>query len=376
MTRGTTATATMVKTTTMMMTEHEKGDDRGQGGGRPEVVQGEIQIAPLSRGEVSLPPRITDRDRRLFGSQSQVAVAPGGRVYGVARPRQKPPVAAWIEGGKLRSIDDTPLPGSSDVYLAAREDGGAALIGVDFHSVWEVDFAERTAQRLFRHEESLYDLAYGPDGRIVLLVSDMLLVYRRHGDGAALEQRLSMSGYKMATSRGGRLLAVCSNEGEEDGVTLLGWSGSTLRRLARVRCSVSELFSVDGRVLLENDEGDLHELLGLDALLDRLAAQPERFPELAVATVQEEDEEDDRPRVGAGHDEDEEDEDREEEDQDTEEEDLDDEDDEDEDGDEDDEADEDEGDKDDEAEVGDDDEFDDEDDEDDEGDDEDDDDDD
>ncbi len=75
-------------------------------------------------------------------------------------------------------------------------------------------------------------------------------------------------------------------------MTIVGFDGSKLRRVARVKASVGEVRIAEGRAFMDHI-GDTYELLGLDALIERLATNPDAFPEVAVYTPSEEDEDDD-----------------------------------------------------------------------------------
>lgn len=264
-------------------------------GSRPEVLEGSVRVERRKPREVPKQPSIGRTERELFGSGSRTAVAPGGRVYGIAKPRRKPATAAWIEGEELKLAQGEALPGPYG-YLAAREDGGAALYGFDYKLVAELSFSDGTLRRLFSHEESISELCYGPDGRVIMAAGESIDVYRREGEGAVLEQRWAVDGYGLTPAEGGRLLLVKSYEGEdsEDGLTILGFDGGKLRRVARVKASVGEVRFVEGRAFMDHS-GDTYELLGLDALAQQLAASPEAFPEVAVYTPSDDDDDDEAP---------------------------------------------------------------------------------
>lgn len=270
----------------------EESEDEGS---RPEVLEGAVRLERRKPREVPAAPSIGRAERELFGSGSRTAVAPGGRVYGIAKPRRKPATAAWIEGEDLKLAQGEALPGPYG-YLAAREDGGAALYGFDYKLVAELSFADGTLRRLFDHGESISELCYGPEGRVLMAAGESIDVYRREGEGAVLEQRWSVDGYGLTPAEGGRLLLVKSYEGEdsEDGLTILGFDGGKLRRVARVKASVGEVRSVEGRAFMDHS-GDTYELLGLDALAQQLAASPEAFSEVAVYTPSEDDDDDEAP---------------------------------------------------------------------------------
>ncbi|MDC0683895.1 hypothetical protein [Sorangium atrum] len=279
-----------------------EGDDEGEStsgegdeeeGDRPEVLEGALRVEQRRSREVPPEPEIERAQRELFGSTSCVSVAPGGRVYGIAKLRRKPVTAAWIEGGELKRAEGEALP-SPHGYIAAREDGGAVLYGFDYKLVAELSFADGKLRRLFEHEASISDIAYGPEDRILLSTGESLDVYRREGEGAVLEQRWGVGGYGLTPALGGRLLLVKSYEGEdsEDGLTIVGFDGSKLRRVGRVKASVGEVRIAEGRAFMDHI-GDTYELLGLDTLLERLATNPDAFPEVAVYTPSEEDEDDD-----------------------------------------------------------------------------------
>ncbi|WP_437527965.1 hypothetical protein WME79_43920 [Sorangium sp. So ce726] len=281
-----------------------EGDDEGESasgegdeeeGARPEVLEGAIRVEQRKSRDVPPEPEIERAERELFGSSSCVAVAPGDRVYGIAKLRRKPATAAWIEGGELKRAEGEALP-SPHGYIAAREDGGAVLYGFDYKLVAELSFADGKLRRLFEHEASISEIAYGPEGRVILATGESLDVYRREGEGAVLEQRWDVSGYGLTPALGGRLLLVKSYEGEdsEDGLTIVGFDGSKLRRVARVKASVGDVRIAEGRAFMDHI-GDTYELLGLDALVERLATSPE----VAVYTPSEEgDDDDEAPESG------------------------------------------------------------------------------
>ncbi|WP_156338340.1 hypothetical protein [Chondromyces crocatus] len=263
--------------------EEEEDIESGEEG-PPEVLEGAVQIALLSRSEWPRPIAVSREQRKPFGVESDVTFGPGGLLYGVLKDRRKPHVAAWSRGGDFQTAEDTPLPGGRTVYLAARDDGGAALIGLDFDSLWEVTFAERTARRLLKHEESLSDIAYGAEGRLLMLLGSRLESYRRIGLRAVLDRQWELEGYGMTTLHQGRLVAVKCVEGDRDGITLYGFDGATLRRLARVRANAGVLFGSDERVFFEHNgaEAELYELTGTGALLDALEGRPTSFAEIPV----------------------------------------------------------------------------------------------
>ncbi|WP_437742334.1 hypothetical protein WMF39_43450 [Sorangium sp. So ce1504] len=268
------------------------GDDEDS---RPEVLEGALRVERRRSREVPPEPEIERAERELFGSTSCVAAAPGDRVYGIAKLRRKPATAAWIEGGELKRAEGEALP-SPHGYIAAREDGGAVLYGFDYDLVAELSFADGKLRRLFEHEASISDIAYGPEDRVILATGESLDVYRREGEGAVLEQRWDVGCYGLTPALGGRLLLVKSYEGEdsEDGLTIVGFDGSKLRRVARVKASVGEVRIAEGRAFMDHI-GDTYELLGLDALVERLATSPE----VAVYTPSEEnDDDDDAPESG------------------------------------------------------------------------------
>ncbi|WP_437546677.1 hypothetical protein WME97_43095 [Sorangium sp. So ce367] len=279
-----------------------EGDDEGESASgegdededsRPEVLEGALRLERRRSREVPPEPEIERAERDLFGSSSCVSVAPGERVYGIAKLRRKPATAAWIEGGELKRAEGEALP-SPHGYIAAREDGGAVLYGFDYELVAELSFADGKLRRLFEHEASISEIAYGPEGRVILATDESLDVYRREGEGAVLEQRWGVSGYGLTPALGGRLLLVKSYEGEdsEDGLTLVGFDGSKLRRVGRVKASVGDVRIAEGRAFMDHI-GDTYELLGLDALVERLATDPDAFPEVALYTPSEEDDDDD-----------------------------------------------------------------------------------
>ncbi|WP_437712694.1 hypothetical protein WMF45_44025 [Sorangium sp. So ce448] len=269
-----------------------EGDDDEES--RPEVLEGAIRVERRRSREVPPEPEIERAERDLFGSSSCVSVAPGDRVYGIAKLRRKPATAAWIEGGELKRAEGEALP-SPHGYIAAREDGGAVLYGFDYKLVAELSFADGKLRRLFEHEASISDIAYGPEGRVILATGESLDVYRREGEGAVLEQRWGVGGYGLTPALGGRLLLVKSYEGEdsEDGLTLVGFDGSKLRRVGRVKASVGDVRIAEGRAFMDHI-GDTYELLGLDALVERLATSPE----VAVYTPSEDDDDDEAPESG------------------------------------------------------------------------------
>ncbi|WP_437574604.1 hypothetical protein [Sorangium sp. So ce887] len=275
--------------------QDESASDEGDEdeGSRPEVLEGAIRVERRRSREVPAEPQIERAQRELFGSTSCVSMAPGGRVYGIAKLRRKPVTAAWIEGGELKRAEGEVLP-SPHGYIAAREDGGAVLYGFDDKLVAELSFADGKLRRLFEHEASISEIAYGPEDRILLAADESLDVYRREGEGAVLEQRWAVSGYGLTPAHGGRLLLVKSYEGEdsEDGLTLVGFDGSKLRRVGRVKASVGEVRIAEGRAFMDHS-GDTYELLGLDALVERFATSPDAFPEVAVYTPSEDDDDGD-----------------------------------------------------------------------------------
>jgi hypothetical protein len=255
-------------------------------GTEPRVVEGDISIVRPNAADVPVKVEVAPSQAQLFGSRAETAVAPNGRVFGIGKPRGKPKQAGFLEDGTFHAAIGEPLPNAYAGYLAAREDSQAALIGFDASSVWEITFADRRIRRLFRQGESLADVAYGPDGRIIVLTSSSLDVYRREGDGAGLEQRWSIDSYAVRSARGGRLLFVSCFEGGDDGITVLGFAGASLRRLARAVCSVSEIFVKGGRVFVEDSGGEgggvFAEVAGLDRLIERLDANPDAFAEVPV----------------------------------------------------------------------------------------------
>ncbi|WP_437277684.1 hypothetical protein WME90_41660 [Sorangium sp. So ce375] len=269
--------------------ESAAGEGDEEEGARPEVLEGALRVERRRSREVPSEPEIERAERELFGSTSCVSVAPGGRVYGIAKLRRKPVTAAWIEGGELKRAEGEALPGPHG-YIAAREDGGAALYGFDYKLVAELSFADGKLRRLFEHDASITEIAYGAEDRVILATGESLDVYRREGEGAVLEQRWGVSGYGLTPALGGRLLLVKSYEGEdsEDGLTIVGFDGGTLRRVARVKASVGEVRIAEGRAFMDHD-GDTYELLGLDALVERLATSPE----VAVYTPSDDDDDDD-----------------------------------------------------------------------------------
>lgn len=256
----------------------------GEGvGGGARLVEGELKLVGLDAGAMPRAIEVEAEDEKLFGERTNVAVAPSGRVFGVAKLRRQPPQAAWIADGALGAADGGPLPNVYGASLTARDDSEAALLGFDRDSLWEVDFAEGIAVRLFKHKESLSDVAYGPDGRVLLLVESSLDVYVRGESGTSLEKRWAVNGYTLRSLRRGRVLFVTCYEGGDDGITVLGFDGSTLRRLARVNASVSELVVKDDRVFTEvhtDGDGEAYELAGWEAMLAKLDADPSAFPEV------------------------------------------------------------------------------------------------
>ncbi|EYF03342.1 Hypothetical protein CAP_5674 [Chondromyces apiculatus DSM 436] len=247
-------------------------------------MHGPIEVAPIPRAEWPRPTAITREQRRPFGAEGDVALGPGGLLYGVCKDKRKPHVAAWVVGGELHTAEDTPLPGGRTAYLAARDDGAAALIGLDFDSLWEVDFEGHVARRLLKHEESLSDIGYGPDDRILMLAGTALDAYRRVGSRAVLDRRWHIEGYGMMTLHEGRLVAVKRIEDGRDGITLYGFHGDSLRLLARANTNVGALFAEDGRVFFEHNghEAEFYELAGVSVLRALLDARPESFPEVPV----------------------------------------------------------------------------------------------
>ncbi|WP_437588821.1 hypothetical protein [Sorangium sp. So ce1000] len=279
--------------------ESTSGEGDEEEGARPEVLEGAIRVERRRSREVPPEPEIERAERELFGSSSCVSVAPGGRVYGIAKLRRKPVTAAWIEGVELKRAEGDALP-SPHGYIAAREDGGAVLYGFDYKLVAELSFADGKLRRLFEHEASISEIAYGPEDRVLLATGESIDVYRREGEGAVLEQRWDVSGYGLTPALGGRLLLVKSYEGEdsEDGLTLVGFDGGKLRRVGRVKASVGEVRIAEGRAFMDH-LGDTYELLGLDALVEQLATSPDAFPEVAVYTPSEEDDDgDEAPESG------------------------------------------------------------------------------
>jgi hypothetical protein len=261
----------------------------------PKVTEGELRVERRPYSETRDWDQIPSDIRKMFGGRSDIIKSPNGFFFGITKPRRKRAIAAWVEDGSLRTAEQDELPDSYGPSFAERDDDGAALIGFDDDSVWEVVFAEGRARRLFKHSESLSGIAYGPEGRAVLLASSSLDVYRREGDAASLEARLNINGYSIRSVRGGRVLFVSCFESGDDGVTVFGFDGPTLRRLARVQFSVSDVVVTGDRVIVHDQSGDeieAFELLGWGDLLAKLDAEPSAFQEVAAYTEADKEDED------------------------------------------------------------------------------------
>ena len=291
--------------------DHDEGaggsGDATEAGEGPRVVDGTLQLARRSGADAPKVPEVPSELRRLFGARAHVALAPDGRVYGVAKQRGKQPMPAWIEDGALCVAELGAVPSDSPTF-GARGDGKAALLAFDYEGIWEVVFAERSSRRLFNYEDSAMDVAYGPEDRVLALSSSSLDVYRREGEGAALEQRWAIDAYGMVALRGGRVFFVKGYEEGTDGVTAFGFDGSTARRLARITASVSELFVVGDSVFLQHygdDDEETYEILGWTALLEQLTQNPTAFREVPVysdARSEDKDEDDDDDSSGSDED--------------------------------------------------------------------------
>ncbi|EYF08373.1 hypothetical protein [Chondromyces apiculatus] len=265
------------------------GEDE-DGGDESARQDGPRTKAPLSveklgkESPVAIPEEIT----KLFGRYGVTQVAPNGRAYGLKREKRHLNVPSWVDdNGVLQSVADAgDLPRNAGTpTVAGRGDGGAVLLAFDSEGVWEAVFGDGTLRKLVDDDDTMYGLGYGPEGSVLLLAGDELRMYRRAGEGTELAQRWDVNGYEMICAASGRIAIVTESgteEGDDDGVTLYGIEGDTLRRLRRVTFSVSQVAVKDDRVFL-NDSGVWFELLGVQALLDGLAANPAVFPTVDVA---------------------------------------------------------------------------------------------
>ncbi|AKT42194.1 hypothetical protein [Chondromyces crocatus] len=235
-----------------------------------------------------------------FGSSSHVRMAPDGKVYGVAK-KNRSRVGAWLVDDTLCTASGPELPDVSSMTLAARDDGSTALIAIEDEAIWEIDFRDGTQRLLFPIDGRVSgadEIAYGPEGRVLVLADIMLVVYRNDGDTWVLEQGWDVTGYAMCSCLDGRILVMTQwdDDGEEC-VAVYGFDGPTLRLLARKTVSVGALFSLHGRHLAQgrSERGGRKagpvtcELVGLSTMLERLEADPGAFAEVARVAVERED---------------------------------------------------------------------------------------
>jgi hypothetical protein len=252
--------------TTSTSTSRRSGERRDNSGS-------DLILNP-ARDPGSEPPRPTHNQKARFDRASVVGATLDGRAYAVVRPKKQSPRFLFTTDEGVVEVEDFDLPHEEPI-VTVREDNGAVLLAFSQDSLWEVDFAAKTATKLALLGDSLYGVAYGPDARVIVAEGTHLKVLKRTEGKVEVERKVQIGAYLLASTRNGRLLATLTHDSDGHHVVLLGWHEGALRRLGRVKCNAEALWAQGGRIFVRAYE--TREIATLDRFLMGLDASPESF---------------------------------------------------------------------------------------------------
>jgi hypothetical protein len=251
--------------TTSTSTGRSSGERRDNGS--------DLNLIP-ARDPGADPPRPTHAQRARFERASVLGATPDGRAFAVIRPKKQSPKFLYTHEDGIVEVEEFDLPHEEPI-VTVREDNAAVLLAFSQESLWEVNFAAKSATRLALLGDSLYGVAYGPDDRIVIAEGTHLKVLKRTEGRVELERKVQIGAYLLASTRNGRLLATLTHDSDGHHVALLGWHEGSLRLLGRVKCNAEALWSQGGRLFVRAYE--TREIATLDRFLMGLDASPESF---------------------------------------------------------------------------------------------------
>jgi hypothetical protein len=231
--------------TTSTSTSRRSGERRDNSGS-------DLILTP-ARDPGSEPPRPSPNQRARFERASVIGATLDGRAFAVIRPKKQSPRFLYTHEDGIVEVEDFDLPHEEPI-VTVREDNGAVLLAFSQDSLWEVDFAAKTATKLALLGDSLYGVAYGK---------------------VEVERKVQIGAYLLASVRNGRLLATLTHDSDGHHVVLLGWHEGALRKLGRVKCNAEALYAQNGRIFVRTFE--TREIATLDRFLMGLDASPESF---------------------------------------------------------------------------------------------------
>lgn len=242
-------------------------------GERRDTSSSDLILTP-ARDPGSEPPRPTHSQRARFDRPTVVGATLDGRAFAVVRPKKQSPRFVFTTDEGIVEVEDFDLP-HEEPMICVRDDNGAVLLAFSQDSLWEVDFATKTAMKLAPLGDSLYGVAYGPEQRVIVAEGTHLKVLKRHEGAVELERKLQIGAYLLASARNGRLIATLTHDSDGHHVVLLGWHEGSVRKLGRVKCNAEALWAQHGRIFVRSYE--TREIATLDRFLMGLDASPESF---------------------------------------------------------------------------------------------------
>jgi hypothetical protein len=252
--------------TTSTSTSRRSGERRDNSGSDLILIH--------ARDPGSEPPRPTHSQKARFERASVVGATLDGRAFAVVRPKKQSPRFLFTSDDGIVEVEDFDLP-HEEPMICVRDDNGAVLLAFSQDSLWEVDFAAKTATKLALLGDSLYGVAYGPDQRVVVAEGTHLKVFKRNEGKVEVERKVQIGSYLLASTRNGRLLATLTHDSDGHHVVLLGWHEGALRKLGRVKCNAEAIWAQNGRIFVRSYE--TREIATLDRFLMGLDASPESF---------------------------------------------------------------------------------------------------
>lgn len=242
-------------------------------GERRDTSGSELILTP-ARDPGSEPPRPTHNQKARFDRASIIGATLDGRAFAVVRPKKQSPRFLFTNEEGVVEVEDFDLPHEEPI-VTVRDDNGAVLLAFSQDSLWEVDFAAKTATKLALLGDSLYGVAYGPESRIIVAEGTHLKVLKRTDGKVELERKVQIGAYLLAATRNGRLVATLTHDSDGHHVVLLGWHNNSFHKLGRVKCNAEALYAQGGRIFVRTFE--TREIATLDRFLMGLDASPESF---------------------------------------------------------------------------------------------------